>query len=253
MTRIALFGGTGSLGTHVARQAIAARHELSAFVRAPERLATDVAGRLHTETGDLATAPIDRLAGFIAGHDVLVSCAGVVTEGQRFCDLIERIVVATESLPTSQRPAVCWFMAGAGLLDIDSSGRRGVDLPKVRSTYWPHRVNFERLQRSGLGWRLLCPGPMVQGPAIGLERLRVSIDVLPEPIPEWTRRLPGALALPFFGSRIPNMIIPYADAAAFMLTHLDAAGPFTRKRVGLALPAGMKGKKDHWAAQPRQP
>ena len=49
-----------------------------------------------------------------------------------------------DSLPAAEQP-VCWFLAGAALLDIDSSGRRGVDLPKVRSTYWPHRVNFEHL------------------------------------------------------------------------------------------------------------
>ena len=71
------------------------------------------------------------------------------------------------------------MLAGAALLDIDSSGRRGVDLPKVKSTYWPHRVNFERLRRSRLDWRLLCPGPMVDEPAIGLDRLRISLDALP--------------------------------------------------------------------------
>ena len=251
MTRIALFGATGSLGTQVARRAVAAGFELSVFVRTPARLAPEVAARARIETGDLMDTPVERLARFIADHDVLVSCAGLVTEGQRFCDLFDRIVTAAESLAAPQCPAVAWFLAGAGLLDIDPSGRRGVDLPKVRDTYWPHRENFDRLRRSGIAWRMLCPGPMVQAPAVGLEPLRVSVDSLPAPLPGWTKRLPGALALPFFAARIPEMIIPYPDAAAFMLAHVDAKEPLTRKRIGLALPPGMKGTKEHWAARPR--
>jgi hypothetical protein len=115
-------------------------------------------------------------------------------------------------------------------LDIDSSGRRGVDLPAVQSTYWPHAVNFERLSRSRLDWRLLCPGPMVDEPALGLDRLRISRDVLPAQGPD-------------FASLIPQMIVPYADAAALMLAHLDRGNAMSRHRVGLALPVGMRGHK----------
>jgi hypothetical protein len=70
-------------------------------------------------------------------------------------------------------------VGGAALLDIGASGRRGVELPKMKSTCWPHAVNFERLRRSRLDWGLLCPEPMVDEPAIGLNRLRISIDTLP--------------------------------------------------------------------------
>jgi uncharacterized protein len=251
MARIALLGATGSLGTHVARLAAEGGHDLSVFVRNPTRLAPEVAARAKLSTGDLLQAGTAQLGEFIDGQDVLVSCAGLVTEGQLFVQLVDRVVTACEALPMERRPAVCWFLAGAGLLDLDPSGRRGVDLPKVRTTYWPHRANFERLQRSEIAWRLLCPGPMVQAPALGLERLRVSVDTLPAPLPGWTKRLPGALALPFFAGRIPEMIIPYVDAAAFMLAHVDAGEPLTRKRIGLALPPGMKGTKEHWAARPR--
>lgn len=251
MARIALLGATGSLGTHVARLAAEGGHDLSVFVRNPDRLTPEVAARAKLSTGDLLQAGTAQLGDFIAGQDVLVSCAGLVTDGQRFVQLVDHVVTACEALPMERRPAVCWFLAGAGLLDLDPSGRRGVDLPKVRTTYWPHRANFERLQRSGIAWRLLCPGPMVHGSAIGLQRLRVSIDRLPVPMPPWTSHLPAALALPFFAARIPEMIVPYADAAAFMLANIAPGGPMARKRIGLALPPGMKGTKEHWAARPR--
>jgi hypothetical protein len=165
-------------------------------------------------------------------------------------DLIHRLVAAVESLPTAAQP-VCWLLAGAALLDIGTSGRKGVDLPGVASTYWPHRVNFERISRSGLDWRLLCPGPMVEEPAVGLHRMRIALDALPVQVPAFARAAPGPLLLPIVASLIPQMIVPYADAAALMLANLNRGDPVTRHRVGLALPLGMRGKKSQEAAQPR--
>lgn len=250
MTSIAVLGATGNLGRHVARQALDLGWALSVAVRHRGRLVSDVASRARITDLDLSQATNEQLASFAAGHDVFVACAGVVTEGDGFVHLIDRVVTALETLPPDQRP-VCWFLAGAALLPLDAKGRLGVDLPKVRGTYWPHRKNFERLQRSSLDWRLLCPGPMVEQPAMGLERLRVSIDSLPAPLPRIARSLPGALVLPLFAMKIPEMIIPYADAASVILANVQPQGPTSRHRVGVALPVGMKGKKSEWAARPR--
>ena len=52
--------------------------------------------------------------------------------------------------------------------------------------------------------------------------------------------------------KIPEMIIPYADAAAVILAHVQPNDSTSRHRVGIALPVGMKGKKDQWAARPRE-
>jgi putative NADH-flavin reductase len=243
MTRIAIFGATGSLGSQVARLAVAAGHDLSALVRAPAKLPSDIASKATITTGDLMQRQPSQLGAFISGHDVLLSCAGLVSEGQRFVDLFDRVVSSVEALAESRRP-LCWLLAGVGLLDLDSSGRRGLDLPKVRDTYWPHRVNFERLQRSTIEWRLLCPGPMVDQPAVGIHRLRVSLDRVPVAMSTEAELLPDPLLLPLFAETIPQMIIPYADAAAFMLANLDRGGPMSRKRVGLALPHGMTGHKE---------
>jgi hypothetical protein len=141
-------------------------------------------------------------------------------------------------------------MAGAALLDLDDGGRRGVDLPRVASTYWPHRANFDRIRQTALDWRILCPGPMVNQPPLGLARVRISLDRLPVQVPSFTRFLPGALVLPFFAYRIPETIVSYADAASLMLANLTPNGEMSRHRVGLALPVGMRGKKKQWAAKP---
>lgn len=250
MKSIAILGATGNLGRHVAKQALEGAWDISVAVRSRSRLDPDIAVNAKVFDLDLTSASPAQIASFAAGHDAFVSCAGVVTEGDAFVNLVQKIVTGLESLEPSRRP-VCWFLAGAALLPLDLTGRLGVDLPKVRSTYWPHRKNHELLQRSALDWRLLCPGPMVEQPALGLNRLRITFDSLPAPLPSVAKALPSALVLPLFAMKIPEMIIPYADAASVMLANVAPGGSVSRCRVGVALPVGMKGKKSQWAAQPR--
>jgi putative NADH-flavin reductase len=250
MSRLAIFGATGALGSRVASHAVRSGHEVSVLVRTPAKLPPEVSAKARVQTGDLTALEPASLARFIEGNEVLINCAGLVSEGQAFVDLFDRVVSAVEAVSPATRP-VCWFLAGAALLDLGADGRRGVDLPKVRDVYWPHRVNFERLQRSGLDWRLLCPGPMVDQEALGIERLRVSLERLPVELPAFAKALPGPLILPFFAAKVPEMIIPYADAAALMLSNIAIGSPMSRKRVGVALPAGMRGRKDHWVAKQR--
>jgi hypothetical protein len=239
MSRLLILGATGSLGRHVLRQALAAGHVVAVFVRAPSKLPPEARDRVSIHTGDLsAPVPLD----LVKGQDALINCAGHVADGEAFVALVDRLVTCVDLLPTSEQP-VCWFLAGAALLDINLSGRRGLDLPGVKSTYWPHRANFERLSRSRLDWRLLCPGPMVDESALGLDRLRISLDALPVEIPTVARALPDSSFLPVFASLIPQMIVPYADAAALMLANLDRGHAMSRRRVGLALPIGIRRQK----------
>ncbi len=234
-----ILGATGSLGRHVLRQALAAGHDVTVFVRTASRLPPDDRERVSVREGDLrAVVPPD----VVGGHDALVNCAGNVADGPVFVGVVDRVVSAVELLSERERP-VCWFLAGAALLDIDTSGRRAVDLPAVASSYWPHAANFERLRRSPLDWRLLCPGPMADEPAVGLDRLRISLDGLPVQIPPFARNMPDASFVQVFMSLVPQMIVPYADAAALILANLDRTSAMSRHRVGLALPVGMRGQK----------
>lgn len=249
MSKILILGATGSLGKHVTQQAISANHEVSTLVRTPSKLPAEVREQVAVYQADLAKMPSSTLATILRDHEVVISTAGLVTEGQTFVDLVDRVVTSLEPVTGLDQP-VCWFMAGAALLDLDERGRRGVDLPRIASTYWPHRANFDRIRRTTLDWRILCPGPMVDQQPLGLNRMRISLDRLPVQVPSFTRFLPGAFVLPFFVSRVPEMIVSYADAAALMLADITSDGEMSRHRVGLALPVGMRGKKKHWTAKP---
>jgi len=249
VSRLIILGATGSLGRHVLRQALAEGHRVTVLVRNPFKLPPEAQARVAVEIGDLDVIAPRELARLARGHDALVNCAGHVTQGEGFVELFDRLVDSLDSLPAAEQP-VSWFLAGAALLDIDPSGRRGVDLPNLKSTYRPHRINFERLGRSELDWRLLCPGPMVEEPALGVDRLRISLDRVPVEVPAFARGLPGPLFLPVFASLVLQMTVPYADAAALILANLDRGGAMTRHRVGLALPPGMRGHKPLWTAKP---
>ena len=183
----------------------------------------------------------------LRGHDALINTAGFVTDGEKFIAIVTAIVEAVEALRPHERP-VCWFIAGAGLLDLDNKARRGLDLPKVRDTYWPHAKNHARLQQSELDWRMLCPGPMVESQPVGIERLRTSTETIAVTMPTWVGQLPSLLLLVLFTRRMPEMIVSYTDAAALMLENLAPGGKFSKKRVGLALPLGMRGTKSEWVA-----
>jgi putative NADH-flavin reductase len=250
MSRILILGATGSLGRQVTEQAVSANHQVSVLVRTPSKLPAELRAKVVVHQADLASTPVPVLATILRNQDAVINTAGMVTEGPIFVDLVERIVAGLESLAEKARP-VCWFIAGAALLDLDDAGRRAVDLPRIASTYWPHRANFDRIRRSPLEWRILCPGPMVDQPPLGLARMRITLDRVPVPIPGFARFLPGPMLLPFFVYRVPEMIISYADAAALMLANLTPFSEISRHRVGLALPVGMRGKKKQWTAKAR--
>jgi len=239
MSRVLILGATGSLGRYVLRQALAAGHAVTVLVRDPSKLPPEDRARVSLHRGDLnAPVPLD----LVRGQDAVINCAGHVRDGETFVALVDRIVTRVESLPVEEQP-VCWFLAGAAMLDLDASGRRGVELPALKA-YWPHQANLDRLSRSGLDWRLLCPGPMVDEPPPGLENLRLSLDVLPVQLPATARDLSSAQLLSVFASLVPQMVVPYADAAAVMLRNLDRGGGMSRRRVGLAQP-DVSGAEPH--------
>jgi uncharacterized protein len=250
MARIIVLGAAGSLGQHVVRQALQAGHSVTALLRHPPKLPQELLAGVRVKQADLLTASPHRLAECLAGHDVVINVAGYVSDGQRFVDLVARVVEAMEFLEAGTRPRA-WFVGGLAVLDLAGSDRRGVQLPLIRKTYWPHARNLERLEASVLDWRLLCPGPMVEGPAIGVSRLRTSLDRLPVDMPDAARWLPSPLVLALLARRVPQMIVSYADAAALMLAHLEEHSATSRRRFGLALPLGMRGHKDQWTARKR--
>ena len=246
MSKILILGATGSLGIHVVQQAVSANHAVAILIRTPSKLPADLPKQVVVYEANLAETSTSALATIFRAHDAVINTAGYVTQGQIFVDLTDRVVTGLESIPEQERP-VCWFLAGAALLDMDESGRRGVDLPVLSSTYWPHRVNFDRIRQTTLDWRILCPGPMVDQPPMGLDRMRISLDQLPVQIPAFARSMSNDLALSFLTHGIREMIVPYADAAALMIANITPRDEMSHHRVGLAVPVELRGEKKQFS------
>ena len=91
---------------------------------------------------------------------------------------------------------------------------------------------------------MLCPGPMIEAPnGAPTKALRLSVDQWPVATAPPTRGLPKAALAFAFKQRVPELTISYEDAADVILSNLDQNGRFSRKRVGVALPAGMRNFK----------
>jgi hypothetical protein len=73
--------------------------------------------------------------------------------------------------------------------------------------------------------------------------LRLSVDQWPVARPAYTQLLPNVALAFAFKQIIPELTVTYEDAADIILSNLDRNGRFSRKRVGVALPPGLRNVK----------
>ncbi len=90
-------------------QAVTAGHQVCVLIRNPAKLPAETRALVTVHQADLGQIATEDLAAIVRGHDALINCVGMVTEGQAFVDLVARIVESVESLPATERP-ICWFL-----------------------------------------------------------------------------------------------------------------------------------------------
>jgi len=244
--KIFLLGATGNSGKRILRLALQRDHEVTAFVRDEAKLLSfvdrPIPPNLHVSIGDISkSADIARV---MVGHDVAINAAGTVADGvSAFTQLVQTVVdSAIASLGEGGR---LWQFGGAAVLNVPDTHMMAVDLPKVPKVYEAHRTNLNALRKSPLDWSMLCPGPMIASEnAKPTKDLRLSADEWPMARPAYTYVLPR-LALAFaFKQKVPELTISYEDAAEIILDNLSKNGRFSRRRVGVALPPGMRNYKN---------
>lgn len=243
--KIFLLGATGNSGSRILKLALNRGHEVTALVRDPGKLMTFIGGNkpqnLAVLTGDILTGSTDLVAA-MRGHDVVINAAGYVTQGSLFTQLVQKVIdAASEALGEGGR---IWQFGGAAVLDVPGANLKAVDLPMVPKVYEAHRSNLIALQKSALDWSMVCPGPMIEAPGgKPTEGLRVSADEWPVAPPRQAAMFPKLAWALAFKQAVPEMTISYEDAAQVILDNLDKSGPFSRRRVGLALPSGQRHHK----------
>ena len=242
--KIFLLGATGNSGRRILKFALDRGQQVTAFVRDQNKL-VEILGRSLPQSLRVIVGDIEKpaeLAGAMVGHDVVINAAGHVTEGDRFTRLVQNVIQQTSnSLGAGSR---IWQFGGAAVLDIPGMDLKGVDLPMVPKVYGAHRTNLTALTKSSLDWSMLCPGPMIDAPnGEPTKGLRLSVDQWPVQPPGYTYLLPKAALAFAFKQKVPELTISYEDAADVILSNLDRNGRFSRRRVGVALPVGMRNLK----------
>jgi putative NADH-flavin reductase len=242
--KLFLLGATGNSGRRILRFALDRGHQVTAFVRDQNKLLQIMGGHspqnLRVITGDI-NDPV-KMADAMAGHDAVINAAGHVTEGERFSRLVQNVIQQTSNaLGATGR---LWQFGGAAVLDIPGTNIMAVDLPIVPKVYETHRTNLNALKKSSLDWSMLCPGPMIDSPnGEPTKGLRISAEQWPVRRPTYTKFLPKATWALAFRQKVPELTISYEDAADVILKNLDRNGRYSRRRVGIALPEGLRNFK----------
>jgi uncharacterized protein len=153
--RIAIYGGTGMIGSRIAAEAARRGHEVTAISRTG---GNDAEG-IHSVTGSASSA--DQVAAVAAGHDVVVSAIGPSRTGgdhQEFLD-------AVQTLSTNLGGTRLIVVGGAASLLLPD-GQRLLDSPDFPEAYKPEALtgikSLDYLRTTaGVDWTYLSPAPEI--------------------------------------------------------------------------------------------
>jgi len=182
MARILVLGATGPSGRQVVAQALDRGHEVTAFVRHPEKLATAIADRICVLRGSV-TDDAKALSEAVRGAEAVISTLGV---GQSFkpMGLIARsmpnIVQAMRSQAVRRLVFTSAYGVGETIRDVPLLPRMLIRL-FLKEVYADKAAGEEVLRRSDLDWTLVYPVTLTNGPRKGGYRIgeRLALKGLP--------------------------------------------------------------------------
>ncbi len=167
MSRVALIGATGHVGSRILNELVVRKHEVTAIARNPETIGK--LANVKAEKGDVLNEP--ELAALLRGHDAVISAV-------RFADSDPAILVGAVRASGVKRYLV---VGGAGSLEV-APGQRLMDQPDFPEAYKPEAfagAKFLNLLRGvdDLDWTFLSPSALfVAGERTG--KFRLGTDAL---------------------------------------------------------------------------
>lgn len=163
--RLLVLGASGRTGTEVMREAIAAGHDATAFVRDPAKLL--VCEGVSIKTGDARNA--DDLRGALAGQDaVIVTIGGSLGGSDLFEPALEALVRAAEETGVRRIVMMSTFVTAANF--------KPTGLAKLRSIlmtgfFYDTNLGLERLRASKLDWTIVLATTLTNEPKSGQARI----------------------------------------------------------------------------------
>lgn len=186
--KVIVFGATGLLGQWTWKAALEANHDVTAFVRSPEKLHTDHPLFMHLTviSGDVMDA--DAVTAASQGRDIAINCTSPAG-GNSTLELAKSIVghAAKAGIDTF------YMVGGLGALWVPGSNRTQLvqdwddasemvkyglssELPRERLQAMTkgHLASMAFMQTTGLAHTFVCPGMMLDGPATLSSRITLD-------------------------------------------------------------------------------
>jgi len=245
--KVIVFGAAGKVGSRVVRSALNHNHQVTAFVRDRQKLLAvlgqETFDKVNVVVGDVYDLPAVKSA--IAGHHAAVNTALPIQNLAAFTDAVKNILDSADVLLPPKR---VWIFGGVAALTYPKIEKMGVDYG-APAVYQMHKRNFELIQKyDHLDWSFACPGPMIDTPTPGklIENVKVSVDYMPFKLTPEEEQIPAEQGIKILSAHMAEITIPYEDVANVTVSNLSANGLYRHKRVGYALPDGMKLEKTGW-------
>jgi putative NADH-flavin reductase len=217
--RLFVLGATGRTGRALLAQATERGHDITAFVRSPDKLA-ELDGLIAVRRGD--PLDVEELLAALRGHDVVISALGLPGLGEStvLSDAARAVVRAMEAARVRRL-----LVVSAGML-FEGSGAIGSIL---RRTFLRHvatdSARMEQiLQSSGLDWTIVRPPRLTDGPPAG-----------------------GYVAADYRMPPDSRLSMRREDLASFLLDEVERPA-HVRCVVGLSAPAGRGRTTAYWLA-----
>ncbi|HMO79165.1 MAG TPA: SDR family oxidoreductase [Pyrinomonadaceae bacterium] len=195
--KLLILGASGLTGRELVKQALAAGHEVTAFVRDPAKL--DIrSDQLRVEVGNILNRISLETA--IPGHDAVLSALGSPGLGKstELSDGLRNIIDVMEL----NGPKRLIFESGIGIGDSAEHVpwfTKHVFIPFViKNIYADKEIQERQIRESSLDWTIVRPAALTNGPRTGVYRHGDAIS-----------------------KERPAKKISRADTAEFMLRQLD--------------------------------
>lgn len=205
---IVVFGSTGSVGTHLVKQALQKGHRVTAFTRSPEKLAFLTQTRLEIFKGDLTDKQAIEKA--VANRDAVLCAIGDGSKGSIRALGTRNIIDAMER--TGVKRLICETTIGLG----DSRANLNFIWKYVmfgfllKKAFNDHKLQEEYLFNSNLDYTVVRPSAFTDGKQTN--NFKVGFDGKEKGL---------------------SLKIARADVAGFMLSALET-GQYLRKPVSIS-------------------
>jgi len=171
MKKLLVLGATGGIGRQVVSQALDAGHQVTAFVRHPDKMGIRHE-RLTLTIGDV-TAGGSALSSAVRGQDAVISALG---RGNSFKadGLMQRAVPSIISAMQTNHVRRLIFVSAMGVGD---TSRDAPVMPRIfhrlllRGIFADKRAAEDIIRRSDLDWTIVHPTGLTYGPLTGTYRI----------------------------------------------------------------------------------